>query len=86
MGLLKVAWTNTALSQRNQNFEYWNERNKSKSFSKKLNSRIKDRILQVKEFPQIGVKTNFLDYRIITLGDFNIVYKIKEATIIISAF
>lgn len=35
MARLKVFWTVTAVKQRNHVFEFWNERNKSNSFSKK---------------------------------------------------
>ena len=41
MAELSVFWTNTALKQRNYTFEYWNDRNKSATYSKKLNSSIK---------------------------------------------
>jgi toxin YoeB len=43
MALLKIFWTSTAIKQRNYIFEYWNERNKSKSYSQKLNLKIKER-------------------------------------------
>ncbi|KAF0235826.1 MAG: hypothetical protein FD181_3213 [Prolixibacteraceae bacterium] len=44
MDVLKIVWTATALQQRNFIFHYWNERNKSNLYSKKLNSSLKQRI------------------------------------------
>ena len=42
MARLKILWTSTALKQRNHIFKYWNERNKSNSYSKKLKNKITD--------------------------------------------
>jgi hypothetical protein len=38
---LKVFWTLTAKRQRDHIFEYWNKKNKSKSYSTKLNLAIR---------------------------------------------
>ncbi|MCD4774389.1 MAG: hypothetical protein K8R41_13505 [Bacteroidales bacterium] len=48
MAWLKIFWTSTAIKQRNHIFEYWNERNKSTTFSKKLNKKIKERVKLLK--------------------------------------
>lgn len=60
MAELSVFWTNTALKQRKFTFEYWNDRNKSTTYSKKLNSSIKERTNILKTNPELGKKTEFI--------------------------
>ena len=59
MAELSIFWTSTALKQRNYTFEYWNDRNKSTTYSKKLNLSIKERTDILKTNPELGKKTNF---------------------------
>jgi ParE toxin of type II toxin-antitoxin system, parDE len=82
----KVVWTKIALKQRNSTFEYWNERNKSKNYSIKLNSKIKERITQLKSFPEIGIETVFPKTRVLYLGYYSILYQISPQYIIITGF
>ena len=84
MASLKIQWTLTAVQQRNHIFEYWNNRNKSTSYSIKLNKRIKERINHLKKFPDLGVKTDFGTNRSISLGHYSIIYKKVENSIIIT--
>ena len=56
MAELTIFWTNTAIKQRNFTFEYWNERNKSTAYSKKLNLSIKERTNILKTNPELGKK------------------------------
>jgi plasmid stabilization system protein ParE len=37
---LKVIWTKTAQSDREKIFEFWNEHNESRDYSRKLNQQI----------------------------------------------
>lgn len=48
MAQIKILWASTAVIQRNYIFEYWNKRNKSTSYSKKLNNKIKERLYILK--------------------------------------
>jgi len=68
MAQLKIFWTETALKQRNYVFEYWNERNKSTEYSKKLNAKIIERISLLKSQPKLGKKSNFKNVRSGFLG------------------
>jgi hypothetical protein len=56
MGELTIFWNNTAIKQRNFTFEYWNERNKSTAYSKKLNLSIKERTNILKTNSELGKK------------------------------
>nr|WP_322623416.1 type II toxin-antitoxin system RelE/ParE family toxin [uncultured Flavobacterium sp.] len=85
MAPLEVFWTPTALRQRNIVFEYWNERNQSYEYSKKLYSKITERTNLLKINPEMGKKTIFNDNRAISLGHYSIFYQF-DTKIIITAF
>ncbi len=86
MARLKIVWTATAINQRNNIFEYWNSRNKSNSFSKKLNSKIKDRLVLLQTNPLLGKATSFKAARVVSLGNYSIIYQANESQIIVTAF
>jgi plasmid stabilization system protein ParE len=67
MDELVVIWTRTALKQRDSIFEYCNNRNKSKSYSKKLNGLIRNRIDLLKIEPELGKQTVFEKVRTVSL-------------------
>ena len=86
MAWLKIFWTSTAIKQRNHIFEYWNERNKSTTFSKKLNLKIKERVKLLKANPELGKNTKFNNTRTISLGHYSILYKKIDLKIVITGF
>lgn len=86
MAQLKVFWTKTAVEQRNFVFSYWNNRNKSKAYSKKLNENIKTRIALLKSNPDIGISTDFLNTRALSLGHYSIFYQVQDRKIFITGF
>ena len=86
MAKLKIFWAETALKQRNYIFEYWNKRNGSTSYSKKLNSSIVERISLLKTNPDLGKKTEFTNTRVVSLGHYSILYKRIDSRLIITGF
>ena len=86
MAELSIYQTNTALKQRNYTFDYWNDRNKSTTYSKNLNSSIKERTNILKTNPELGKKTEFNDTRVISLGHYSILYRKVNSKIIITGF
>jgi toxin YoeB len=76
MATLKVIWTETAIRQRNSIFEYWNERNKSYTYSIKLNSKIVERTNLLKQNPEIGKTTQFKSTRVVSLGHYRYILSI----------
>jgi len=86
MALLSVFWTETAIAQRNHIFEYWNNRNGSKTFSKNLLLTLNNNIRLIKRFPKLGKKTDFDEHRVLTLDNFSLFYKFDSERIIITAF
>jgi len=86
MARLRIFWTSTAVKQRNQIFNFWNERNKSTTYSKKLNDKVSERIKLLKAYPQIGKKTEVSNTRAISLGHYSILYSKVKSSIIITGF
>lgn len=83
---LNLFWTATAIRQRNYIFDYWNNRNKNKNYSRKLNLYIRERIKLIKLHPEMGKELRYKDMRSISLGHYSIVYKIATEGILITAF
>ncbi len=86
MAKLTIYWTETALKQRNYTFEYWNKRNGTNSYSKKLNSSISERVNLLKTNPVLGKKTEFKSTQVISLGHYSILYKQLDSKLIITGF
>lgn len=83
---LTIFWTRTAIRQRDYIFDYWNNRNKSNSYSKKLNIAIRKRIVVLRHQPEIGKFTSLKKTRAIVLGHYSILYKIEKNKIFITGF
>ena len=86
MANLNVYWTLTAIDQRNLVFRYWNKRNKSNSYSIKLKNIINERINLLKQYPEMGRKTDFAEIRAIIFEYYSILYRVEKSTIFIVAF
>ncbi|WP_082591999.1 type II toxin-antitoxin system RelE/ParE family toxin [Candidatus Symbiothrix dinenymphae] len=67
-------------------FNYWNARNQSTEYSKKVKLKIDAVINVLKTHPRAGRNTDFADVRISPLGNFSILYKLNASAIIIVAF
>jgi plasmid stabilization system protein ParE len=86
MAKRKVVWTKTADLQFVGILDYWNKRNKSNSYSKKLVNLVSERTRQIAEKPFIFKSTDFKEIRVASMGNFSIYYKATEDQIIVSAF
>lgn len=86
MAELNIFWTKTAVKQRNKTFNYWNKRNNSTEYSKKLNNSIKERTHLLKSNPKLGKQTDFKLTRMISLGHYSILYKVNNDQLIITGF
>lgn len=71
----QVVWSVQAQNDRKQILEYWRLRNKSNTYSKKLNQLFKDSIKLIQEFPQIGRPTDDSKARIKIVRDYLIFYE-----------
>lgn len=86
MAQLRIFWTATAIKQRNQVFEYWNDRNKSTQYSKKLRIEINHRLSLLIRHPKLGREADFKNTRVLSMGYYSIFYKPNKEQIIITAF
>jgi plasmid stabilization system protein ParE len=79
----KVIWSLRAQSDRKNILEYWRQRNKSDSYSKKLDDRFREAINIIKDFPQIGKLTDDQKARVKVVKDYLLIYEDAVDTIII---
>lgn len=79
----KIVWTRFALESRTSIFFYWNKRNKSNIYSKKLNSQFQDSIKQLLFFPESSLKSNNENIRLKIASHFEIIYSFTDTHIFI---
>ena len=82
----KIIWTKTADIQFAGVLQFWLERNKSNTYSKKLIRLVTDHTKEIAKTPFMYKSTDFKDVRVASLDNFSIYYKITEESIIITAF
>jgi addiction module RelE/StbE family toxin len=74
----QVVWTEKAQNDRIAIFTYWNKRNKSVVFSKKLHELIKESLQLICKHPMIGRLTSKENVRVKVIRDYLIIYEITE--------
>jgi addiction module RelE/StbE family toxin len=79
----QVVWSLRAQAERKQILEYWRHRNKSKTYSKKLNQLFKESVKIISDFPQIGKLTDDSNTRVKIVKDYLIIYEETETRIFI---
>ncbi len=84
--MVKVVWAKTAIKNRNEIYHYWNSRNKSNNYSKRLRMLINQAILIIQEYPDIGKPTDRPDTRIKIIQDYFLIYRKMGDTIRILDF
>jgi len=86
MAKRKIIWTEKTNFERKEILEYWINRNKSKTYSIKLNKLFVETIKRVAEFPEIGRKTDFDEnVRLKIVRDYLVFYEYDESQIKILA-
>lgn len=86
MAKRNVIWTRTADIQLVGILEYWANRNKSNSYSKKLLKLVSERTKQIAKQPLIFKATDFKNTRVASMRNFSIFYQFNDKEIIITAF
>lgn len=81
----QIIWSLKAQKDRKEIFTYWNNRNRSATYSKKLNQLFKDSIEIIAEFPRVGKPTELENIRIKIVRDYLIVYEYTKTKIYILA-
>ena len=71
----QIIWSLQAQDDRKQILSYWNNRNQSTTYSKKLHQLFKEALTLVSQFSQIGRQTDEENVRIKLVKDYLIVYE-----------
>jgi len=79
----KIGWSATAQNDRKEILLYWKQRNKSDSYSKKLNYLFNEATNLIAKFPKVGKPSGYNNTRIKVVRDYLIVYKEYENLILI---
>ncbi len=79
----QVIWSLRAQNDKKEILNYWRQRNKSNTYSKKLNELFKESIRIILDFPQIGKVTDDTKARIKIVRDYLIIYEETETQIFI---
>ncbi len=79
----RLIWSIEARNSRKSIFEYWNNRNKSKIYSRKLNLLFTENLAIVLKLPEFGISTTSTDVKFIIVSHFELVYKITETEIVV---
>lgn len=74
----RVIWSLNAQSDRKEILQYWKERNKSTTYSKKLRKLFSKAIRQIQQRPGIGSPTQMEGVRVKVIRDYLIVYESLE--------
>ena len=72
----RLIWSKEAKISRANILDYWKKRNKSKEYSKKLNSLFTKGVQQIEEYPYSGVEIANNVYRGKLIKDYYIIYSI----------
>lgn len=78
-----IIWTEKARGDRKEIFTYWNNRNKSTLYSKKLNLLFNNGIEHLQNFPMIGRASGYKGIRYLIIRDYLIFYTIDVSHITI---
>ena len=83
----KIVWTPTATKQLNGIVNYWNNRNKSFSYTRSIKKNLKSLQRLIAINPRIGKKTNYPDVLAkIFMSHFQVIYKVQGSIIVILSF
>ncbi len=80
---LKIIWSIDAQISRRAIFEYWNKRNKSRSYSNKINILFNESIKQTSLLHEIGKPTDLKNIRLKIVSHFEIIFEVLNNKITI---
>jgi addiction module RelE/StbE family toxin len=79
----QVVWSLRAQQERKEILDYWRRRNKSNTYSKKLDLLFRESVRIVKDFPQVGKTADEKNTRIKIVKDYLLIYEETETQILI---
>ncbi|HET8736615.1 MAG TPA: type II toxin-antitoxin system RelE/ParE family toxin [Pricia sp.] len=74
----QIIWSRSAQDDRIKIFTYWNKKNRSNLYSKKLNRLFNEAIKLIATYPEIGRPTDDKMVRIKIVRDYLIIYEVDE--------
>lgn len=74
----RLVWSFRAQSDRKEIFEYWNKRNKSKTYSRKLNDLFMQAANLITNYPELGTLTDDEGVRVKIVNDYLMFYEELE--------
>lgn len=77
----RLVWSPIAKAIRKEILQYWIRRNKSKRYSKKLNTLFEESAQQIADFQYSGISISGKVYRGKLVKDYYLLYKIKDDSI-----
>ncbi|OFX36664.1 MAG: hypothetical protein A2X05_18965 [Bacteroidetes bacterium GWE2_41_25] len=77
----KIEWSSQSKADLSNILEFFYIRNGSKTYSNKLNSKLRKAIRLLSKHPLIGIQSDVENIRAIIEGDYAIFYQIVEGTI-----
>jgi plasmid stabilization system protein ParE len=80
---LKIIWSHRAEIKLFKILEFYSERNKSRSYSKKLYQRLNKELKILLKQPDIGLKTEIESIRGLIIDDYILFYELVNETIVI---
>ncbi len=83
MAKRKIIWSHRAKISRYEILNFYIEKNKNNTYSRKLNKRINKELRLLLKFPNIGIKTNIEEVRGLIIENFIIFYETNKDFIII---
>ena len=83
MAKRKIVWSNRAIKRLYGILEFYDQRNKSNAYSKKLYQLLHKQVKVLLKLPEIGLKTTEETTRGLIIEDYIIYYQITEDKIII---
>lgn len=81
MAKKEIKWTLKAIHDKLGILEYWIERNKSKTYSEKLNRLFENSVESISNHPEQGKKSEYKNSRIKIIQHYLIFYRISEHNI-----
>jgi len=79
----RLRWSARAQDDRKAIFDYWNSRNRSRTYSSKLNGLFIDALSKVSEFTEVGQLIDERGFRSIIVRDYRIYYDVGPYYILV---
>ena len=77
----EVIWSWRAQNDKKAILAYWKNRNKSNSYSKKLNGLFREAIRLIQEHPKVGRPTDDESVRVKIVRDYLVIYELSDTAI-----